>query len=88
MVSVISVFIQGEQAQFRKFATIDAEQGKGFGSKLLQYIFDQLANSDIRIVWCNARTEKAHFYERFGMIQTDRRFVRGGIPYVIMKKSI
>ncbi|MEO9802513.1 MAG: GNAT family N-acetyltransferase [Reichenbachiella sp.] len=88
MVSVISIFITDGHAQFRKFATLDAEQGKGYGSKLLNHIFLELAKSEITKVWCNARADKTDFYERFGMIQTEKRFDKGGINYVIMEKSI
>ena len=42
LISVVSVFIHGQEAQFRKFATLEQFQGKGYGSRLLEYIFDFL----------------------------------------------
>lgn len=88
MTSIVSAFITNKEAQFRKFATLNDEQGKGYGTKLLNHLFLELANIEITRVWCNARTDKTHFYERFGMVQTERRFDKGGISYVIMEKTI
>ena len=88
MVSIVSAFITNKEAQFRKFATLNDEQGKGYGSKLLNHLFLELASIEITKIWCNARAGKTHFYERFGMVQTERRFEKGGISYVIMEKII
>lgn len=86
LVSIVSVFIQGQEAQFRKFATLQKEQGKGYGSRLLTQLFAQFQQEQIHRIWCNARREKAHFYARFGMIETQQTFSKGGIDYVIMEK--
>lgn len=84
LVSVISLFIKGNSAQFRKFATLEAYQGKGYGSKLLSYVLESMTSLDY--IWCNARLEKSMFYESFGMTKTDETFEKGGISYIIMKK--
>jgi predicted GNAT family N-acyltransferase len=86
MISVISLFKTGDSAQFRKFATLNSEQGKGYGSKLLNYLFLQVDDSETAKVWCNARADKIHFYKRFGMHQTEKKFIKGGKSYVIMEK--
>jgi len=88
LVAVVSAFIINKEVQFRKFATLNDEQGKGYGTKLLNHLFLELTNMEITKVWCNARTDKTHFYERFGMVQTGRKFEKGGISYVIMEKII
>jgi len=85
LVSVISLFIKGSSAQFRKFATLEAYQGQGYGSKLLSYVLESMTSLDY--IWCNARLEKSMFYESFGMTKTDETFEKGGISYVIMKKQ-
>jgi len=85
-VSIISAFIQGEEAQFRKFATLQEEQGKGYGTMLLAFLLEKLQQIGVQKVWCNARVEKAEFYERFGLVQTAQTFSKGGITYVIMEK--
>ena len=38
LVSVISLFKIGNEGQFRKFATDEDFQGKGYGTKLLEYL--------------------------------------------------
>ena len=86
LVSIISAFIRGNEAQFRKFATLTEEQGKGYGSHLLSYLIAELEEQGIEKIWCNARQEKAGFYARFGLMQTAKTFSRGGIKYVIMEK--
>ncbi|WP_234364190.1 GNAT family N-acetyltransferase [Lunatibacter salilacus] len=58
VVSVISLFIQNREAQFRKFATLIPYQRKGHGTTLLQYVFDYLKSKQIKRVTCNARVEK------------------------------
>lgn len=88
LVSVISVFITGQQAQFRKFATLVDFQGQGIGSVLLTYVFDYLDDLNIKNVWCNARRNKTSFYERFGMVQTDQTFEKAGQSYIIMQKEV
>ncbi|MFX8860543.1 GNAT family N-acetyltransferase, partial [Acinetobacter baumannii] len=40
LISVISVFINDQSLQFRKFATLKPYQRKGFGTKLLEFVFE------------------------------------------------
>lgn len=86
LVSVISVFVENGEAQFRKFATLSQYQGKGYGSRLLEELFMRLQATSVRRVWCNARLEKCGLYERFGMKKTDSAFSKGGKDYVIMER--
>ena len=41
LVSVISLFVENDNAQFRKFATETTEQNKGYGSILLNHIIEE-----------------------------------------------
>ncbi|TPE43042.1 GNAT family N-acetyltransferase [Pontibacter mangrovi] len=88
LVSVVSLFVEGERAQFRKFATLPQHQGKGYGSKLLQHLIEQARAQGITQLWCNARQEKAAFYKRFGLQETNHTFMKGGKEYVVMEGSI
>lgn len=91
LVSVVSLFIsrQGKSAQFRKFATDNHVQGNGFGTQLLEYLFDHVeTHGTVKRIWCNARCDKTAFYERFGLKRTDKVFTKGGIDYVIMEKHL
>jgi GNAT superfamily N-acetyltransferase len=85
LVSVVSLFVQGERVQFRKFATKKNKQGMGFGSLLLRHVFDQVKGLGTKKLWCNAREDKVSFYEKFGMHATDQRFDKEGITYVLME---
>ena len=88
LISVISLFIHSGEAQFRKFATANEEQGKGFGSALLTFTLEQAKLQGVKRVWCNARTNKLNFYKKFGLKKTDTHFTRGGKEYVIMEKHL
>ncbi|MEK5440954.1 GNAT family N-acetyltransferase [Fredinandcohnia sp. FSL W7-1320] len=84
--SVVSLFIKNEEAQFRKFATLQKEQGKGYGSTLLDYVLKEAKNHELKRIWCNARKNKMDFYKKFGLQETNVSFVKGGKSYVIMEK--
>jgi len=86
IISVISLFIKGNEAQFRKFATAILEQGYGFGTILLKHLMTFVVDKKINRLWCNARADKVSFYESFGMRQTSQSFKKGGIRYIIMEK--
>ena len=86
--SIISLFTEDNQVQFRKFATLVQFQGLGYGTILLNKIIELVQKEGIKKLWCNARVEKSKFYERFNLKSTDKKFVKGGIEYVIMEKTL
>ena len=88
LISVISVFDRGSEVQFRKFATIPAEQGKGYGTKLLQFVMDWSVENKKRSIWCNARTSATALYRKFGMNSTGERWQKYGIEFVKMEKQL
>lgn len=87
-VSVISLFVNGNEAQFRKFATRTECQGRGYGSQLLAFIVQESERLGVSRLYCNARTEKAAFYETFGLRTTAETFQKGGKAYVIMERML
>ena len=87
LISVISIFIDNEVAQFRKFATLDQFQGQGYGSILLNYVFDLLKSKKLSKIICNARKDKVAFYQKFGMKETNITFEKAGISFVVMEIS-
>ncbi len=88
LVSVVSLFITEDVAQFRKLATVEAYQGRGLGSLLLARILDICTAKHIKKVWCNARKDKLGFYTKYGFNPTDKTFIRGGISYIILEKEL
>ncbi|MEM9340464.1 MAG: GNAT family N-acetyltransferase [Bacteroidota bacterium] len=88
LVAVVSAFVTDKEAQFRKFATREAEQGKGYGTQLLDHLIEELRVGGVTNIWCNARLDKTYFYERFGLTRTTERFSKGGIDYVIMRGEV
>lgn len=88
LISVISLFINNEVCQFRKFATLQTEQGKGYGSTLLDYVMNEAMDCGVKRIWCNARKNKLGFYKKFGLQDTNYSFNKGGKAYVIMEKNL
>ena len=81
LVAVISLFINGNEARFRKFATRPDQQRKGLGTLLLQHIFTEARRLGATTICCDARLSTAPFYQRFGMQPTGNVFYKGEIPY-------
>lgn len=88
LVSVVSLFVAGRKAQFRKFATLPEQQGRGYGTQLLHHLKQEAAAQGVEILWCNARQDKAAFYKRFGLSATEEQFRKGGQHYVIMQGNV
>lgn len=85
LVSIVSCFITDDEMQFRKLATLEEYQGMGIASALLKYIFKLAKDKDLQKVWCNARTNKKSFYEKFGMRVIGRTFIKSGQEFSIME---
>jgi predicted GNAT family N-acyltransferase len=87
LMSVISVFVSQGELQFRKFATVTELQGQGFGTQLLNFVLTKSRQSGIGVVWCNARSNKAGFYRRFGLQETGEPFNKDGREYIKMSNQ-
>ncbi|MBF4507921.1 GNAT family N-acetyltransferase [Flavobacterium sp. JLP] len=85
LVSIVSCFFTDEEMQFRKLATLEKFQGKGIAGELLKFIFEYAKERKMKKVWCNARTNKKSFYEKFGMVDTSRTFIKKGQEFTIME---
>ncbi|AST89939.1 GNAT family N-acetyltransferase [Sutcliffiella cohnii] len=88
LIAVVSLFVNNEEAQFRKFATLLEEQGKGYGTALLKYVLKEAEVHGVKRIWCNARQNKADFYSKFGLDETSFTFIKGGKSNVIMEKYL
>lgn len=87
LVSVISAFVENDEAQFRKFATLEEYQGKGYGSKLFTYMLEELEEASVHRIWCDARVDAIEFYERFGFsMSSGDIFFKKDIQYVQMER--
>lgn len=88
LITVVSLFQYGKVLQFRKFATDSEHQKMGFGKQMMQYIMAYAKEHHFTKVWCNARTSASGFYAKFGFKETEERFSKNKIDYVIMEKEI
>jgi predicted GNAT family N-acyltransferase len=86
LLSVVSLFIENDIAQFRKFATETEEQGKGYGAKLLEHLIEECYKKNVKTLWCNARTSASGFYEKFGLEIVSDAWVKDGIEYIKMSR--
>src|ERR1700744_877591 len=55
LIGVASLFQNGDEYQFRKFAVDDSKQGKGIGTQLLNHMIAFAETGGARRIWCNAR---------------------------------
>jgi GNAT superfamily N-acetyltransferase len=85
LVAIVSCFLTSDEMQFLKLATIESEQGRGIASQLLNYILQIAKEKGLKKVWCNARTSKRSFYEKFGMKDTLQTFTKAGQDFTIME---
>jgi ribosomal protein S18 acetylase RimI-like enzyme len=85
LVSIVSCFFSDDEMQFRKLATLEQFQGQGIASELLKHILKLAKEKEIRKVWCNARSNKKSFYEKFGMKDTHKTFYKAGQEFTIME---
>ncbi|MGR5063566.1 GNAT family N-acetyltransferase [Photobacterium sp. DNB22_13_2] len=88
LVCVASIFIAGDQARLRKFATLPAYQSKGIGSAVIEHILADLKLKSVRCFWCDARESAGGFYHRFGMAPEGERFYKGDVPYFKMSMTL
>ncbi|MGZ5248051.1 MAG: GNAT family N-acetyltransferase [Flavitalea sp.] len=88
LISVVSLFRNSDDLQFRKFATMNEYQGKGYGSALLKYIIEFAKDIQVKRIWCNARKNASDFYKREGFKETDESFFKDGYDFVIMELLI
>jgi len=66
--------------QLRGMATAQGWQRKGIGRALMSVAESVLCNaSDIRLMWCNARTHATAFYEKLGWQMASDEFVIQGV---------
>ncbi|GAB3582842.1 GNAT family N-acetyltransferase [Hymenobacter daeguensis] len=84
LLAVISLFVAGAEARFRKFAARPDCQGQGLGTALLRHVFAEARRLGARRIWCDARQDSAGFYARFGMLPEGEIFYKGPVPYVRM----
>jgi len=88
LIAVISVFVRNNIMQFRKFATKEAYQGKGFGTQLLEYVMKLAKEQRCITIWCNARVSAKKFYEKFGMHVTGGTWLQDGHEFIKMEKQL
>jgi phosphoribosylformimino-5-aminoimidazole carboxamide ribotide isomerase len=86
-ISVISFFRDGNVCRFRKFATLPAYQGKGYGSLLLEHIMELAESASAASIWCNARITAQSLYERFDMKPVGNPWEEKGYTYIKMEKQ-
>lgn len=88
LLAVVSLFWEGNDFQFRKFAVAPEAQGQGIGKAMLEHITNFAVNESGSRIWCNARVSAIGFYSKYGFSQTGNSFSRGGFDYEIMEKLL
>ena len=81
LVTIISLFAEGESLRFRKFATLPEFQNQGLGKKMILFVTDYARENNFKRVWCDARTDALSFYERSGFRKFSEAFKKEDIEY-------
>lgn len=84
LIAVVSLFVDGTSAQFRKFATDQAYQGQGYGTSLLMHVINEAKKLNVESLWCHARLSAVGFYRRFHFQPEGKPFNKGAIEYIKM----
>lgn len=87
LMSVLSLFLNNRELQFRKFATLPEYQGQGYGSELVKWVLDYAKDMQFDRVWCNSRIEKTNFYKKFDFVKTDEVFEKDGRKFIILERK-
>jgi GNAT superfamily N-acetyltransferase len=88
LVAIVSLFHQGVDYQFRKFAVDASVQKMGIGSSVLNYITDFVAGEGGSRLWCNARLPAIPFYVKHGFSHSGQLFSKHGFKYELLEKII
>ncbi|WP_232324896.1 GNAT family N-acetyltransferase [Halobacillus mangrovi] len=77
------------QYRLRGMATLPEWRGKGAGSLIIKEAETILQQRDVDVLWCNARTSAAGYYDRLNFKQVGEVFDLPPIgPHVISYKKI
>lgn len=88
LVAVVSLFQNGSNWQFRKFAVSETVQHRGIGRQLLNYITGFVEQENGTHLWCNARLSATGFYEKFGFKPSGEVFHKNSVDYIVMQKDL
>jgi predicted GNAT family N-acyltransferase len=88
LISIISLFIEHDSAQFRKFATEISEQGKGYGGQLLGYLIEEAKQRNVKKLWCNARLTATGLYQKFDFQIVSEAWLKDEVEYVKMERIL
>lgn len=85
---VASVYINGNSARLRKFATVESFQKQGIGSAMLKHMLGDARSSGISNFWFDARESALDFYRKFGFEAEGERFYKSDVAYFKMSKTL
>ncbi|AUD00698.1 GNAT family N-acetyltransferase [Spirosoma pollinicola] len=88
LIAVISLFVNGPESRFRKFAARPDCQRQGVGTLLLNHVMAEAQRLGASTLWCDARLDAADFYRRFGMEAVSEVFYKGPIPYARFSRTL
>lgn len=88
IICVASLYVNENSARLRKFATLDAFQGKGIGSTMIDHLINNLKKQGIHYLWFDARESALGFYQRFGFETTGELFYKSDVAYYKMYKNL
>jgi GNAT superfamily N-acetyltransferase len=74
--------------KMRQVAVDDSQQGKGLGTKLVQYADDYARDKGYKLIHCHARDTAREFYLKQGYKVVGNEFTEVGIRHYYMEKKL
>ncbi|MBT8155732.1 GNAT family N-acetyltransferase [Epibacterium ulvae] len=88
LITVASLFSDGDAVRLRKFATHPDFQGQGAGSAMLRHLVEISQTQGRKRFWLDARETALPFYRRHGFTVQGDRFFKRDLPYFRMEMTL
>jgi len=88
IITVASLYPDGDSVRLRKFATLPEFQGQGAGSMMITFFIEDLSNKGFKFFWFDARATAVDFYAHFGFTIQGECFYKSEVAYYKMSKCL
>ncbi|MEH6452379.1 MAG: GNAT family N-acetyltransferase [Psychromonas sp.] len=88
IITVASLYPDGDTIRLRKFATLPEFQGQGAGSLIIDFFLTDLTDKGFKTFWFDARASAVDFYTRFGFSIEGECFYKSDVAYYKMSRQL
>ena len=88
LISVVTIYREGDKARLRMFATDYEYQRQGFGTILIKAVITDLRKRGVKLIWCDVRKNVYTFYEKLEFKIKGEEYMKHGLPHFYMELTI